>query len=113
MTSASAPTLGLIGLGIMGRPIGHSLLRAGFPLTVFNRTVDKASSLIEAGAKLATSVSEVATQSDLIFICLPDTPDVDQVLFGPKGIAATARHDTVVIDCSTIAPHAAADFARR
>lgn len=109
----SSLSVGFIGLGVMGKLMAHNLLKAGFPLTVHNRTAGKAGDLVSAGAKEAASPSEVARASDVIFTCLPDTPDVESVLFGPDGVAGGARAGSVVIDCSTISATATTSFAQR
>lgn len=95
---------GFIGLGIMGRGMAHNLLKAGFPLTVWNRTAGKADSLVAAGAKLAGSPAEVAAQSDITVICVSDTPDVEAVILGKGGVMEGAKPGSVVVDCSTISP---------
>lgn len=105
--------IGFIGLGTMGAAMGANLVRAGFPLTVWNRTTGRASTLLELGASAAPTPSAVAKASDVVVTCVSDTPDVESVLFGPNGIAAGARKGHLVIDCSTISPSATRDFASR
>ncbi len=68
--------IGFIGLGIMGRGMAHNLRKAGFALTVWNRTAARMDELVAAGAQAAASPADVAAQSDIIFICVSDTPDV-------------------------------------
>lgn len=68
--------LGFIGTGIMGAPMARNLLKAGYSLTVHNRTKSKAESLIAAGANWAASAADVASRSDIVITCVPDTPDV-------------------------------------
>lgn len=104
---------GFIGLGIMGQPMARHLWRAGFPLTVYTRTAAKAETLLAAGAQWAGSPAAVAAASDVIITMLPDTPDVETVLFGPQGVAAGLRPGKIVVDMSTIAPDATVTFARR
>ncbi len=84
MNSAAAPQLrvGLIGLGLMGRPMGRNILKAGFPLTVWNRTPSRASELVAAGATLAKSPREVAGNSDLLITIVSDPPALEEVLWG-------------------------------
>ncbi len=105
--------LGFIGLGTMGSSMAANLLRAGARLTVWNRTPGRAAAVLEMGAHEATSPAGVAAQSDVIVICVSDTPDVEAVLFGPNGFAAGARPGSLVIDCSTISPEATREFGRR
>ena len=105
--------LGFIGLGTMGRPMARNLLKAGFSLTVYNRTASKAYPLLELGAAWAPSPADLARASDVVLTILPDTPDVEAVLFGPKGVWEGIRPGSIVIEMSTIAPDAAVRFAQR
>ena len=105
--------IGFIGLGIMGRGMAANILRAGFPLTVWNRTPGRADELVAAGARLATSPADLAAHSDIVISCVSDTPDVEAVLFGPHGVVEGARAGTLVIDMSTISPQGAQQFAAR
>lgn len=105
--------IGFIGIGIMGRGMAHNLLKAGFPLTVWNRTPQKTASLAEAGATVVDSPASVAAASDITFICVSDTPDVEAVLFGASGVSEGAQPGSLVIDCSTISPTATQQFAQR
>jgi 3-hydroxyisobutyrate dehydrogenase len=105
--------VGFVGLGTMGAAMAANLVRAGYPLHVWNRTPGKAGPLVEIGATEAGTLAELAAAVDVIVICVSDTPDVEAVLFGPDGIAAAAREGTLVIDCSTISPRATREFARR
>lgn len=95
---------GFVGLGIMGGPMATNLLRAGFPLTVWNRTAARAEPLAAAGATVAGSPAEVARRADVVVTCVSDSPDVEQVVLGPGGVAEGAAPGSVVVDCSTIAP---------
>jgi 3-hydroxyisobutyrate dehydrogenase len=95
---------GFIGLGIMGQGMARNLLNAGFPLTVWNRTTARMEPLVEVGAQPAASPAEVAANSDIIVICVSDTPDVESVMLGEAGVLAGAKAGSVVIDCSTISP---------
>jgi len=102
---------GYIGLGLMGKPMARNLLKAGFALTVFNRSRPAMEELAAEGAGLAESARQVAEQSDIVFTNLPDSPDVEQVVLGPEGILAGARAGMVVIDNSTIKPETARHIA--
>lgn len=104
---------GFVGLGTMGSSMAANLLRAGAELTVWNRTPGRAADLVAAGAKAGASPAEVARHSQIVVVCVSDTPDVEAVLFGSDGIAAGAEPGTLVIDCSTISPEATRDFGRR
>ena len=103
--------VGFIGLGIMGRPMSRHLLGAGFPLTVHSRSPDPVDELVAEGAARAGSPQEVARVSDVVVTMLPDTPDVEQVLFGEAGVADGVAPGSLVIDMSTIDPAASRRFA--
>ena len=96
--------IGFIGLGLMGSGMSMNLLRAGFPITVWNRTPSKMKPLLDAGAEGAGSPREVAERSDVVVDIVTDSPDVEGVLLGPEGVIHGARPGTVVIDMSTISP---------
>ncbi|MGN6359779.1 MAG: 2-hydroxy-3-oxopropionate reductase [Thermomicrobiales bacterium] len=102
--STARPTIGLIGLGIMGRPMAHNLLKAGYRLVVHNRSRGPVDELAAAGATPAGSSREVAAQADVVITMLPDSPDVEAVMRGPDGVFAGARPGTIIIDMSTISP---------
>lgn len=108
----SQSNVAFIGLGIMGAPMASHLLRAGYRLTVHNRTRAKADALVAAGATWADSPADAARASDVIFVNVPDTPDVEKVLLGPGGVIETARPGTIVVDHSTISPTETRRFAR-
>ncbi|HMO60253.1 MAG TPA: NAD(P)-dependent oxidoreductase [Roseiflexaceae bacterium] len=103
--------IGYIGLGIMGRGMARNLLRAGFELRVWNRTSARIDELTADGAIATTSPADLAAQSDIIIICVSDTPDVEQVLLGEQGVIAGAAAGSLVIDMSTISPQATTRFA--
>jgi 2-hydroxy-3-oxopropionate reductase len=105
--------VGFIGLGLMGRPMARHLLAAGNPLTVHSRSAPPVDELVAEGAARAASPAEVASASDVVITMLPDTPDVELVLFGDGGVAETASRDSLVIDMSTIDPIATRSFAER
>ncbi len=96
--------IGFIGLGLMGSRMAMNILKAGFPLTVWNRTREKMRPLLEAGAEGASSPKEVAERSDIIINIVTDSPDVEEVLLGPQGVIHGARPGLIVIDMSTISP---------
>jgi 2-hydroxy-3-oxopropionate reductase len=106
--------LGFIGLGIMGAPMAHRLLAAGHALSVHTRSSVRPE-LLAAGAKACGSAREVAEQAEVIFTMVPDTPDVERVLFGAGGVAEGlgAAPGKVVVDMSSISPIATKDFAAR
>lgn len=99
--------LGFIGLGLMGKSMARNLQKAGFPLIVHNRSRGAVEELVKEGASAANSPAEAASQADLVFTCLPDTPDVELVALGDKGIIEGAHDGLVFVDHSTIKPAAA------
>ncbi|BAU12209.1 2-hydroxy-3-oxopropionate reductase [Leptolyngbya sp. NIES-3755] len=96
--------IGFIGLGIMGKPMVQNLLKAGYSVTVFNRSTTAIDELATQGAIPATSPKQVAEQSDVVITCLPDSPDVESVVLGENGVLSGARSGMLLIDMSTIAP---------
>ena len=105
--------VGFCGMGTMGAAMAANLARAGLPLTVWNRTEGKAGLPVSLGATEATTPRELAAVSDIVVICVSDTPDVEAVLFGGDGVAEGLASGGLVIDCSTIAPAATRAFAER
>jgi 3-hydroxyisobutyrate dehydrogenase len=103
----------VIGLGTMGAAMAANIAQAGFPLTVWNRTPERAAPLAESGATVAETPAAAVDTVDAVLICVSDTPDVEAVLFGKDGIADRARDGLLVIDCSTISPVATRSFATR
>ena len=96
--------MGFVGLGTMGAAMAANLARAGFPLTVWNRTPGRAGPLLALGAVEAHSPREVASASDVVVTCVTDSPQVAEVLFGPDGLAEGLVPGSLLIDCSTISP---------
>jgi 3-hydroxyisobutyrate dehydrogenase-like beta-hydroxyacid dehydrogenase len=96
--------IGLIGLGLMGRPIGMNLLKAGFPLTVWNRTPARAQELVAAGAHLAASPSELAARSELVISIVSDPPALEEVLWGENGAMQAFQRGSIYMDSSTVSP---------
>lgn len=106
--------IGLVGLGLMGRGIGLSLLRAGYALGILaHRSRDTAEELLRAGAWEASSASELADRSDVLVLCLPSLEAVEHVLFGAEGVTASRRNQLLIVESSTLTPGAAVDFAGR
>lgn len=105
--------LGFVGTGIMGAPMARNALRAGFPVTVTNRTLSRAEPLAKDGATVVKTPREVAERSDILVTMVPNTPHVEAAIFGPDGIAAGAREGLLLIDMSTISPTATRELAER
>ena len=110
MTNASQK-IGFIGLGIMGAPMAGHLLEAGHSLFVNTRS--DAPEPFASRATVCASATEVAKQADIIFLMVPDTPDVEKVLFGEDGVAAGLSKGKTVVDCSSIDPIATKSFAKK
>jgi 3-hydroxyisobutyrate dehydrogenase-like beta-hydroxyacid dehydrogenase len=96
--------LGLIGLGLMGKPIGMNLLKAGFPLTVWNRTASRADELVAAGAKLAQSPRELAANSEFVISIVSDPAALEEVLWGKNGAMQSLQSGSIYVDSSTVSP---------
>lgn len=105
--------VGFIGLGIMGRGMAHNLLKAGFAVTVWNRTAARMDALLQAGATAASSPADLARRCDVIFTCVSDTPDVEAVVLGEDGVLAGAQAGALVVDMSTISPEATRTLAAK
>jgi 2-hydroxy-3-oxopropionate reductase len=105
--------VGFIGTGIMGAPMARNALKAGFAVTVTNRTLARAEPLAKDGATVVKTPREVAAGSDIVVTMVPNTPHVDEAVFGPDGVAAGARDGLLLVDMSTISPTATREFAER
>ena len=104
--------IGFIGLGIMGTPMAGHLIAGGHSLFAYSRR-NIPPSLLEKGATACESSEEVAEASDIVFIMVPDTPHVEDVLFGASGVARGLAPGKIVVDMSSISPLATKDFAKR
>lgn len=96
--------IGFIGLGIMGRPMARNLIKAGHGLVVHNRSQAAVQELVGLGARAADSPAAVAREAHLVILMLPNSPDVEQVALGPRGLLEGARAGQIVVDMSTISP---------
>jgi 2-hydroxy-3-oxopropionate reductase len=105
--------VGFIGLGVMGAPMARHVMAAGHPLTVHSRSPAPVDAIVAEGASRAPNAAEVAAASDVVITMLPDTPDVELVLFGEDGVASGVAEGALVIDMSTIDPIATRTFAER
>ncbi len=104
--------IGFIGLGIMGKPMARNLMKAGYALTVHNRSRGPVDELVSAGASAGKSPREVAAQTDLVITMVPDSPDVRQVVLGSEGVLEGLRAGTVLVDMSTISPIVTQEIAQ-
>ena len=104
--------IGFIGLGIMGKPMAHNLLKAGHKLVVYNRSQAPVKELAADGATGADSPKAVASQSEVVITMLPDSPQVQEVMIGKEGVLAGAKAGTLVIDMSTISPVVTQEVAK-
>lgn len=98
------PIIGFIGLGIMGKPMARNLLHAGYALVVYNRNHAPMEELAAEGASTGLSPRDVASRSDIVILMLPDSPDVEQVVFGPQGVMEGVRPGSTLVDMSSISP---------
>jgi 3-hydroxyisobutyrate dehydrogenase len=105
--------LGYLGLGLMGLPMTRRLLNAGYDVAVWNRSAGKAATLVEAGARPASSPREVASAASIIFMCVTDAHAVEEVVFGSEGLATVPGTGKLVVDFSSIHPDAARAIAAR
>ena len=105
--------IGFVGLGIMGRSMARNLLKAGFAVRVWNRTASRMDELSADGASKAESPADLAAQCDIIITCVSDTPDVEAVILGERGVIHGVQPGALVIDMSTISPHATRAIAEK
>ena len=105
--------IGFVGLGIMGKPMAGHLIKAGHEVSVYDLNSAPVQELSSKGASACKSNKEVAQKSDLIFIMVPDTPDVEAVLFGKDGLADGLKSGSIVVDMSSISPIATKEFAKK
>jgi len=105
--------VGFVGMGTMGAAMALNLAKAGFALTVWNRTPGRASQIVAAGAVEVATAQELAAASDVVVMCLTDSPQVEAVLFGETGLASGLAPGSIVVDCTTLSPLKAREFATR
>jgi len=111
MTEKEKPRIGWIGTGVMGAPMCGHILDEGYPVTVYNRTKEKAQGLLDAGAEWADSSKAVAEKSDIIFTIVGFPPDVREVYFGDDGILAGVKEGSITVDMTTTEPRLAEEIA--
>jgi 2-hydroxy-3-oxopropionate reductase len=105
--------IGFIGLGIMGKPMAGHLLKAGHTVYVYDIVPESIAELKKQGALPCGSSKEVAGKTGIVFLIVPDTPDVEAALFGKNGVAEGIRPGSIVVDMSSISPIATKEFARK
>jgi 2-hydroxy-3-oxopropionate reductase len=110
---ANMATLGFVGLGIMGKPMVGHLLAGGHTVNVYNLVPEPIKEMAAKGAIACGSCKEVAAKSDIIIIMVPDTPDVEAVIFGKEGLVEGLKKGAIVVDMSSISPIATKDFAQK
>jgi 2-hydroxy-3-oxopropionate reductase len=106
------PSVSFLGTGLMGKPMGMNIIRAGLPVTVWNRTISKTAELVAAGAKAGDSAAEAVPDSDVVLLMLENGAVVTELLF-QQGVAAACKRGALIIDLSSIAPAIAEDHAER
>jgi 3-hydroxyisobutyrate dehydrogenase len=99
-----ATSVGFIGVGNMGNPMASNVLKAGFPMIVYDRNAQAMENLLQAGAQRAASAREVVEGSEIVFTSLPASPDVETVYLEPEGLVASAKPGTILIDLSSVFP---------
>jgi 3-hydroxyisobutyrate dehydrogenase len=105
--------IAFIGMGTMGAPMALNLLKAGHEVIVHNRTRDREAPVAEAGALRAVTPKEAAAAAEIIVICVSDTPDVEEIILGEKGVIHGAQSGAIVVDMSTISPAATRHVAKK
>jgi 3-hydroxyisobutyrate dehydrogenase len=105
--------VGFIGLGIMGNAMARNLLKAGYPLTVYNRTEASAAPLVSEGAILASSPRAVAERADVVITMVTDSEAVKEVVLGKSGVIEGAHQGLIVVDMSTISPKATREISAK
>ncbi|MBI4342281.1 MAG: NAD(P)-dependent oxidoreductase [Candidatus Omnitrophica bacterium] len=104
MASSNGPRIGFLGLGTMGAPMAAHIARAGFPLTVWNRTAAKVEPLLRVGAKSGKSPAHVAAEADVVITMVSQPTDVEAVVLGPDGVLDGIKSGAVLVDMSTVSP---------
>lgn len=105
--------IAFIGMGTMGAPMAINILKAGFDVTVHNRTREREEPAAAEGAKRAESPKAAASGADIVIVCVSDTPDVEAVILGDDGVIHGVGEEALVIDMSTISPAVTKEIARK
>ena len=112
MADGTKPTIGFIGLGIMGRPMTQNLNKSGYPLVVYDLNKDSVKEIVGIGAKEGSNSAQVAESGDIVITMLPDSPDVEAAYLGPGGVLEGVKSGTILVDMSTISPTMAIKVAK-
>ena len=111
MNAETKPRIGFIGLGLMGHGMAKNLVAKGYPLTVrVHRNRKPLEDLVAAGAKEVATDAEVARASDIVFLCVTGTPQVEAIVYGVNGLLSAAREGLIVVDTSTAEPASTASI---
>ncbi|MGW7051626.1 2-hydroxy-3-oxopropionate reductase [Streptomyces sp. NPDC054887] len=110
--STALPSIGFIGLGIMGSPMSENLLKAGYDVTGYTLEQPKIDRLVAAGGKGASSIAEAVKDADVIITMVPASPQVEAIAYGPDGILENARKGALLIDMSSITPQTSVDLGK-
>ena len=102
--SEEKKTIGFIGIGAMGKPMSLNLVKAGYPLIVYDINPKPLEELKERGAVVAKSIKELVNQSNVVITMLPNSDDVEEVILGENGVLESLKGEEIVIDMSTIDP---------
>ena len=105
--------IGVIGLGVMGRPIAQNLMEAGYELVLYNRTIEKAEEVAGDGATVVGSPREVAESCDVVVLMLPDSPQVEEIVEGEDGVLEGLKEGALIVDMSTISPVVTRELAEK
>src|SRR5512133_517702 len=105
--------IGFIGLGIMGKPMSKNLLKAGYPLVVYDIVPAAVEEVVTAGAEKGASPKDVAAKTEIIITMLPNSPQVKEVVLGAGGVIEAARPGSILIDMSSIAPLVSREVAAK
>ncbi|WP_437097651.1 2-hydroxy-3-oxopropionate reductase [Streptomyces flavidovirens] len=109
---STLPTIGFIGLGIMGSPMSENLLKAGYDVTGYTLEQPKIDRLVAAGGKGASSIAEAVKDADVIITMVPASPQVEAIAYGPDGILENAKKGALLIDMSSITPQTSVDLGK-
>jgi len=106
--------IGFVGVGTMGKPMAGNLLKAGFEVSIVpHSNMKPVEELQSLGAKIAATPKEVASTSEVVVLCLPNTPHVEEVVTGPNGLLSGAKPGLIIIDASTISPIVTKEIAAK